>query len=308
MRQHDMSHDILLSVSKTDKADDSWVAGKLNPIANLRSRRKVSCLGLCAGFPCSWRDGILAHHGRGARSAPGEEREHEIFSRKVLRLCRLDRRRAWMAGALWRSNGGTATAMNPKPSKKATASVVVVVANSRDVALTELDATRPACNLPKKFCPISRPEKRLRRRSRPTRTACSTCTASMPTGRPPIRPASIYAKTRSQSRPVNGAPFDGLGADALMALIGDAPDRAAAVVGDEQGAVVGDCDIDRASPDAGSSATKPARSLHIRRRLSIPKDQAHNLVAVRLARFHEPCKATKASPLYSAEIVRPRKT
>jgi archaellum component FlaG (FlaF/FlaG flagellin family) len=58
---------------------------------------------------------------------------------------------AWMAGALCAPMAALATAMNPKPSKKATASVVVVVANSRDVALTELDATPAGLYLPKKI-------------------------------------------------------------------------------------------------------------------------------------------------------------
>ena len=48
---------------------------------------------------------------------------------------------ALMAGALCAPTAALATAMTPKPQKKATGSVVVVVTNSRDVALTELDVT-----------------------------------------------------------------------------------------------------------------------------------------------------------------------
>lgn len=53
---------------------------------------------------------------------------------------------ALMAGAV-----RAQTAAPAKPQKKATASVVVIVANSRDVALTELDATPSGLFIPRKI-------------------------------------------------------------------------------------------------------------------------------------------------------------
>jgi hypothetical protein len=58
---------------------------------------------------------------------------------------------ALMAGALCAPTAALATAMTPKPQKKATGSVVVVVTNSRDVALTELDVTPAGLFVPRKI-------------------------------------------------------------------------------------------------------------------------------------------------------------
>jgi hypothetical protein len=129
------------------------VAGKLNPIANLRSRREgYLALGLCAGFPCSWRDGILAHHGAGrAVGAWRGESSMRHFHAKSFVLGASIVGATLMAGALCAPTAALAAAMNAKPPKKAAASVVVIVTNSRDVALTELDATPAGLYLPKKI-------------------------------------------------------------------------------------------------------------------------------------------------------------
>lgn len=60
---------------------------------------------------------------------------------------------ALMTGAVFAQTAAPAPAAGAgaKPQKKATASVVVVVTNSRDVALTELDATPSGEFLPKKI-------------------------------------------------------------------------------------------------------------------------------------------------------------
>lgn len=56
---------------------------------------------------------------------------------------------ALMAGAVAAQTAPPALAPGAKPPKKATASVVVLVTNSRSVALTELDATPSGLFIPK---------------------------------------------------------------------------------------------------------------------------------------------------------------
>jgi hypothetical protein len=73
------------------------------------------------------------------------------FDRKSLAFVASVVGAALMTGAGFAQTAAPATAPVAKPQKKATASVVVVVTNSRAVALTELDATPSGQFLPKKI-------------------------------------------------------------------------------------------------------------------------------------------------------------
>lgn len=71
------------------------------------------------------------------------------FHRKSLSFAAAVIGAALTAGAVCAQTAAPASAPAAKPQKKATASVVVVVTNSRAVALTELDATPSGLFIPK---------------------------------------------------------------------------------------------------------------------------------------------------------------